>query len=41
VAVPAAGQPDRPLLRSPLLFPFSLIHGWEEEDEIKKMMTIL
>jgi hypothetical protein len=32
---------SRPPLRSPLLFPSSLFHGWEAEDERKKTMAIL
>jgi hypothetical protein len=31
---------SRPPLRSPLLFPSSLFHGWEEEDERKKTMAV-
>jgi hypothetical protein len=38
-AHPRPAQP-RPPLRSPLLFPSSLFHGWEEEDERKKMMAV-
>jgi hypothetical protein len=37
---PAPGHHDRPPLRSPLLFPSSLFHGWEEEDERKKTMAV-
>jgi hypothetical protein len=38
-AHPRPAQP-RPPLRSPLLFPSSFFHGWEEEDERKKTMTV-
>jgi hypothetical protein len=31
---------SRPPLRSPLLFPSSLFHGWEEEDERNKTMAV-
>jgi hypothetical protein len=31
---------SRPPLCSPLLFPSSLFHGWEEEDERKKTMAV-
>jgi hypothetical protein len=31
---------SRPPLRSSLLFPSSLFHGWEEEDERKKTMAV-
>jgi hypothetical protein len=31
---------SRPPLRSPLLFPSSLFHGWEKEDERKKTMAV-
>jgi hypothetical protein len=37
---PPLASPTQPPLHSPLLFPSSLFHGWEEEDERKKMMAV-
>jgi hypothetical protein len=37
---PSPASPTRPPLRSPLLFPSSLFHGWEEEDDGKKTMAV-
>jgi hypothetical protein len=39
--VAAPGQPGSTSLAQPLSFPFSLFHGWEEEYEVRKKMTIL
>jgi hypothetical protein len=40
VAAPAPRQPDPTSPAQPLLFPSSLFHRWEEEDERKKTMTV-